>query len=1403
MVVSSCPPIATYNVNALSEYATSPASRARKNRVRRNLEFLAKTNSHLCIQETKLNAKDHQALKSTFPGWDISYSNCPGDARKAGVVTLTCPAVLADFEHSRVPLPSNCEGYVLVSRFDSKASRHRSYTLINVYNPQSAAGKVAILKVLCGLSLTEDIFMVGDFNFVERPEDAASAEGYVLTADLEANWTRLLSKLRLTEISQDTHTFLRRVEGRVVSARLDRIYSSLMQVDLALAPPRAFIPHVPFSILPRLRGDTSTSQPGPDHVPVGVCFDSGRNYDRAERKPIPRWLAGSVEFKAALQQRVSGALVGLPPFEALEMFKGMVNEVAKEVSIVFKSKSAVTSTLGKISVALSLLRALAARKLDQDRIRSMLIKHHFLAGLVVETSAGWVCTGLREQVERLINEQIGEGALQDGGETHFGASFVVGPTASKHCELQDIKARLPSERGRLPGLRTELGDDLATEPEEMAKVAEGYYAKLWDARAVESRARAGAYIDGTGFAHRIPEKLVPVVPNVDDVINVILSTNNSCAGPDGVPFCAYRAVAEEVAPVFRDIIVALGSGVLPPSGFNDGLLFLLSKKGTLTPVDTRPLSVTNTDNRIIAKIVIIAIVPAVQDLLHLAQQGFTAGRSGDGHIRRLMDYFYSALKQGKSYHVLQVDTERAFDSVDHPFILAALQRSGFPEWIINVVTGLLDQVRVTPFFGKRTSVWIRILRGVKQGCPLSPVLFCICFNILICDLEKRCPALDAFAFADDLALGCVRREPYRQAMLQMNAFGDACGARPNMTKSSLTSVRQRLVRDADWVLSCPWTNLATTTSNVYLGILYGNKVNTSGIFAGPFVKATGRLNKFHMVLRGMSIAMRIVVVNVFVISVFSYLANYYPFPFPDVGAIAGSLYGKFMAAVRRAVLPFNGCAAKYHHLIMPRSRFGAAVQLRDLWAMVTATLGAKYDLRLLHGLPRSHFIGRSGLGLHGSSSSLMVTDSYANAAKDFVIATMAADVRLGEFDAAGYMELPVAKRRKVIYDKLVLAGYAQDQDDDLARLLHKRGVGKTVGECYSYVARLHANVSALPITASRSRRYIFAVVTNAVPTERRRMVIALPHKATRDAAPRVPCFVCGKYDDGVYHVHSTCAPVQAALRKYMTTLRLDLPDSPPLHLALFIFEEVDKVVVAAVASFNASVRSQIAGFFATLGSVMEGEDAAARLYSSAIHDWSAGSGVTGLGSAGRRSEAQKRKCQRYGEEVMRRLPTDAWVCYIDGSAKPNPGPCGTGVALFAGTKLGTAVFEASIPLGAGSNNIGELWGFGCALQKAIGLSMSGELRPDQVYAVISDSRHSLSGISGMQIVTENKSLVQCIRGLVRMVSGRCDLRLIWFPGHVDLYGNERADDLAGKAAIISSLGYSTDRDARCLQLNFL
>ena len=114
--------------------------------------------------------------------------------------------------------------------------------------------------------------------------------------------------------------------------------------------------------------------------------------------------------------------------------------------------------------------------------------------------------------------------------------------------------------------------------------------------------------------------------------------------------------------------------------------------------------------------------------------------------------------------VLDADIRGFFDSIDHDFILAVLEQIDMPAWIMNVVGALLTDVSV------RLAIW-------KQGCPLSPLLFVLCYDLI-------CSMLAPFGMADDLAVlpedmtglvGALQGQEVRLSLRPGTEQGQNCG----------------------------------------------------------------------------------------------------------------------------------------------------------------------------------------------------------------------------------------------------------------------------------------------------------------------------------------------------------------------------------------------------------------------------------------------------------------------------------------------------------------------------------------------------------------------------------------------------------------------------------------------------
>ena len=192
-------------------------------------------------------------------------------------------------------------------------------------------------------------------------------------------------------------------------------------------------------------------------------------------------------------------------------------------------------------------------------------------------------------------------------------------------------------------MRADPGSSEAIDDSDRAKVAATFWSKVWEARASPPPASKFKHFLSS-YNKQVNSSLCPEV-TIDDVLFTIKNSKDSSPGPDGISFAGWRAAPDLSASVPFSLFRALSSGQPPPSGFNKGLLFLLPKKNTGLVSDTRPISVTNTDNRILSATVARVIMPAVLDFTDPAQKGFLSGRQGSDHIEDVSSFFYEGVER--------------------------------------------------------------------------------------------------------------------------------------------------------------------------------------------------------------------------------------------------------------------------------------------------------------------------------------------------------------------------------------------------------------------------------------------------------------------------------------------------------------------------------------------------------------------------------------------------------------------------------------------------------------------------------------------------------------------------------------------------------------------------------------
>ena len=876
------------------------------------------------VQETKLASFDDHSMGKEFPEFHIYRSNL--SRNKGGVLTFVRKTLFKLFTVEEILMPEAARGRVLAHKFTSKEfpdDPRAHYNIANVYFTSGMSfmtEKKEQIEALMELDPTIRTIVGGDFNFVESDADCTGdIANCRLTGAAEVAWGRVKVRLNLNEGQQGSHTRFGVSNKRPSSARLDRFYTSLSEGEKALSEQHTYPivaggfwcrDHV--TLHDRLeRGElvplvTNLS----DHLPLALDIFQ-KSKPKGGVADVPAWAATVPGFGRAVAVKFGARRTGHTAYQELDRWKAAVRSTHKQM---IKGKAKLADTHGgqvaKLTAAIGFLRLCSAATINAAAVREAEEEHGYLKGLATRRrvdSSAMDTTLLENFIDGIYGEGLKEVATaqQPSLVPDHPDAFLPGAQSGENF-MADLKTRLPGDKSRLTALRSNTAHLATAEPVELDKVVTSYYGRLWAAE------DEGAEDDEIGEYLRDYNKQVHGVggvPSTDDVIKVTNNTNDSCAGPDGIPFALYRMDVSgggPVASLLQEVIADLSGGGVGPAAFNKARLFLIAKTSSLLVQDTRPISVTDAANRIVASCLAEAVTPALQEFLEGTQKGFCPGRVGTDHVHSLTQEFYSSLSRKRQMYLLSLDTARAFDSISHRFIKKLLPHVGMPEWVCNLVAALLNEVTVVAAMVGAAASPIAIKRGVKQGCPFSPLLFILCFDVLLWRLDKI-SQLKAYAYADDLALTTVSSRKLVKALELIREFSKMSGLGLNEKKTVIVSTKQlsnrvRRVLDANG-----WKAIHSASHCVYLGVAVGPRVTTKQVFTKAMTKFTARLNRYSPFLKESSLHTRIVVANVFLLPLLYYLAQFYIAPRKSVIDVV-------RRALHTATVAFHGTAFGYAHL---------------------------------------------------------------------------------------------------------------------------------------------------------------------------------------------------------------------------------------------------------------------------------------------------------------------------------------------------------------------------------------------------------------------------------------------------------------------------------------------------------
>ena len=129
--------------------------------------------------------------------------------------------------------------------------------------------------------------------------------------------------------------------------------------------------------------------------------------------------------------------------------------------------------------------------------------------------------------------------------------------------------------------------------------------------------------------------------------------------------------------------------------------------------------------------------PSLPDLINYDQTGFIKGRFIGENIRLIDSVICYAKEKNIPGLLLFLDFEKAFDTIEWPFIRKTFQYFGFGSSILKWLNLFYCRPESCVLNNGWASHFFEIQRGVRQGCPLSPYLFVLSVEMLAMAIREN------------------------------------------------------------------------------------------------------------------------------------------------------------------------------------------------------------------------------------------------------------------------------------------------------------------------------------------------------------------------------------------------------------------------------------------------------------------------------------------------------------------------------------------------------------------------------------------------------------------------------------------------------------------------------------------
>ena len=215
-------------------------------------------------------------------------------------------------------------------------------------------------------------------------------------------------------------------------------------------------------------------------------------------------------------------------------------------------------------------------------------------------------------------------------------------------------------------------------------------------------------------------------------------SNGKSPGSDGLTAEFYKGFWDLLGQDLYDVTVSSFEEYLLPLSQRIATIKCLPKKGDIIEVKNwRPISLLNVDYKILAKALSLRLLNFLPKVISEEQTCSIKGRKISFNLSMLRDLCKIAESRDLDASFISLDQMKAFDRVSWSFLYKTLRKMNFSEYFISYVQLLYTNIFSTIKINGKFSLRFLIERGVRQGCPLSALLYVIISQVLTCLVNEN------------------------------------------------------------------------------------------------------------------------------------------------------------------------------------------------------------------------------------------------------------------------------------------------------------------------------------------------------------------------------------------------------------------------------------------------------------------------------------------------------------------------------------------------------------------------------------------------------------------------------------------------------------------------------------------